>query len=161
MYEEVWGGYQPQPWGYDVIFTPQVTLTYQIWGQLGLCNSMRVQPYSLETAYQCSIFIYIEYGCMKRFEVAIGLCRDIMTSFSLLKWRWHPISEANLACVTVYGCNHTHLRQRTNGWRTLYISNMDVWRGLRRVSASAMTLWRHFYSSSDPDIPTMRPTWPV
>ncbi len=45
MCEEVWGGYQPQLWCYDIIFTPQVTLTYQIWGQLGPCNSIRVQLY--------------------------------------------------------------------------------------------------------------------
>ncbi len=28
-------------------------LKYQIWGQLGPCNSIRVQPYAFETAYQC------------------------------------------------------------------------------------------------------------
>jgi hypothetical protein len=60
MYEEDWGGYPPQPWGYDVISTPQVTLMYQIWGQLGQCNNMRVQPYVFETAYQClNHFIYV------------------------------------------------------------------------------------------------------
>ena len=64
MYEEVWGGYQPQPWRYGITFTPQVTLTSQIWGQLGRCNSIRVQLYSLETAYQwltyfiCLIWMY-------------------------------------------------------------------------------------------------------
>ncbi len=49
MYEEVWGGCQPQSWRYDIIFTPQVALTDQIWGQLGPCNSIRVQAYALET----------------------------------------------------------------------------------------------------------------
>ncbi len=33
--------------------TPQVALTYQIWGQVGPCNSIRVQPYALATTYQC------------------------------------------------------------------------------------------------------------
>ncbi len=102
MCEEVWGGYQPQLWRYDVIFTPQVTLTYQIWGELGPCNSIRVQPYALETTYQClKHFIYVQIGCVKRSEVGINLNRDIMTSFSLLKWPWHTKSGANLAHVTV------------------------------------------------------------
>ncbi len=35
-------------------------LKYQIWDQLGPCNSIRVQPYALETAYQClENFIYV------------------------------------------------------------------------------------------------------
>ena len=28
-------------------------LKYQIWGQLGPYNSIRVEPYALESAYQC------------------------------------------------------------------------------------------------------------
>ncbi len=43
-----------------IFFTPQVALTYQIWGQLGQCSSIRVQPYAFETAYQClKHFIYV------------------------------------------------------------------------------------------------------
>jgi hypothetical protein len=88
MYEEVWGGYWTQTWGYDVIFTPQVTLTYQIWGHLGPCNSIRVQPYAVETSYQClKHFIYVKYGTK---------------------------SGAILTRVTVLGCNHMPLRQLTN-----------------------------------------------
>ena len=49
MYEVVWGIYQPQTWRNDIIFTSQLTLTSQIWGQLGQCNSKRVHPYVLET----------------------------------------------------------------------------------------------------------------
>ncbi len=52
MYEVVRGGCQPQPWSCGIISTPQVNLNPQIWGQLGQCNGMRVQPYALETAYQ-------------------------------------------------------------------------------------------------------------
>ncbi len=52
MYEAIWVGYQPETWRYGIISTPQVNLTSPIWGQLGLCNSIRVQPYALETAYQ-------------------------------------------------------------------------------------------------------------
>jgi hypothetical protein len=73
MYEEVWGGYRPQQGGYDVIFTPQMTLTYQIWGQLGPCNSIRVQPYALETAYQC--FKHIIYVCVCVTETPVGVGR--------------------------------------------------------------------------------------
>ncbi len=64
MYEVVWSGYQPQPWCWGIILTPQVTLTSQIWGQLGRCNDIRVHPYSIETSYQwlkqfiCLIWMY-------------------------------------------------------------------------------------------------------
>jgi hypothetical protein len=45
---------------YGIIFTPQVTLTSQIWGQLGRCNGIWVQPYALETAYQwLKHFVYV------------------------------------------------------------------------------------------------------
>ena len=66
--------------------SPQVTLTSQIWGQLGQCNSIRVHPYSLETTYQWfKHFIYVYYGCMKQSEVDISLNHDVMASFSLHK----------------------------------------------------------------------------
>ncbi len=45
MYDMVWSVYRPQPWGCVIIFTPQGTLTSQIWGQLGRCNGIRVHPY--------------------------------------------------------------------------------------------------------------------
>ena len=35
------------------VMTSFLLLKYLIWGQLGLCNSIRVQPYALETVYQC------------------------------------------------------------------------------------------------------------
>ena len=98
---------------------------------------------------------------MKRFEVGIGLNHEVMTSFLLVKWPGHPNSEANLARVTVYGCIHMLLRQHNNSLHTLYMSDMDVWRDLRWVSASTMRLWHHFHSSSDPDIPNLWPTRPV
>ncbi len=45
----------------DSIFsTPQVNLNPQIWGQLGRCNGIRVQPCALETAYQwLKQFVYV------------------------------------------------------------------------------------------------------
>ena len=52
VYKEVWGWFQPKSWHYGNIFTPQVNLNSQIWGQLGQCDgSIRVHPYGLETAY--------------------------------------------------------------------------------------------------------------
>jgi len=33
------------------------------------------------------------------------------------------------------------------------MSNMDVWSGLRWISASKMTLWHHFHSTSDLEFP--------
>ncbi len=35
------------------VMTSFSLLKYQIWGQLGPYNSIRVQPYAFETAYQC------------------------------------------------------------------------------------------------------------
>jgi hypothetical protein len=63
-----------------------VALTSQIWGQLGRCNGIRVQPYDLETAYQwLKHFVYVYYRCMKQSEVDISLNNDIIASFLLLK----------------------------------------------------------------------------
>ncbi len=60
--------------------------TSQIWGQLGRCNRIGVQPYALETAYKwLKNFVYVYYGCMNQSEVDISLKHDIMASFSLLK----------------------------------------------------------------------------
>jgi hypothetical protein len=63
-----------------------MALTFQIWGQLGRLNSIRVHPYALETAYQwLKHFVYVYYGCMKQSEVDISLKHDTMASFPLLK----------------------------------------------------------------------------
>jgi hypothetical protein len=84
MYEAVWSEYQPQPWCFCNIFTPQVTLSPQIWGQLGQCNGIRVQPCVLETAYQMlKHFVHVWWGYGKQSEVDISLSlnRDIMAPF--------------------------------------------------------------------------------
>ncbi len=129
MYEVVWGGYKPQTWRNDIIFTPKVTLTSQIWGQLGRCHGVRVQPYTLETAYQgLKHFVYVEYGCMKQSEVDISLNHDVMASFSLHKGPKILISWANLVGVTVYGGNHIPLRQHTNSSNTFWMYKA-VWGG--------------------------------
>ena len=48
---------------YGIIFTPQVTLNTQIWGQLGRGYGIRVEPYALETAYQwLKYFVYMSNG---------------------------------------------------------------------------------------------------
>jgi hypothetical protein len=63
-----------------------MALTFQIWGQLGRCNGIRVLPCILETAYQwLKHFVYVYYGCMNQSEVDISLKHDIMASFPLLK----------------------------------------------------------------------------
>ncbi len=41
------------------VMTSFLLLKYQIWGQLGPCNSTRVQPYAFETAYQCLKHLYM------------------------------------------------------------------------------------------------------
>jgi hypothetical protein len=38
---------------------------------------------------------------------------------------------------------------------------MDVQSVLKWISASTMTLWHHFHSTSDPDFPNLGPTWLV
>ena len=53
------------------------------------------------------------------------------------------------------------LRQHTNDSNTLYMSNMDVWNGLRWISASTIIIWHHFHSTSNPDFPNLGVTWPV
>ena len=72
MCEEVWAGHQPQLWRYDIIFTAQVTLTYQIWGQLGPCNSIRVQRFAFETVCQCLKHIYMLLPICAQFHYAYG-----------------------------------------------------------------------------------------
>ena len=68
------------------VMTSFLLLKYQIWVHFGPCNSITVQPYAFETAYQClKHILYVKYGCMKRSEVGIGLNCDVMMSFSLLK----------------------------------------------------------------------------
>ena len=58
----------------------------QIWGQLGRCNSIRAQSYSLERAYQLpKHYVHAKYGCMKWSEVNISLNHAVMTSVSLHK----------------------------------------------------------------------------
>ncbi len=101
MWEAVWGGYQPQPCCCGIIFTPQMTLTSQIWGQLGRCNDMRVHPYSLETSYQwlkqfiCLLWMYeVVWG---GYQPQPWHCGIIFTP----QWPWLPKSWAILANVTV------------------------------------------------------------
>jgi hypothetical protein len=53
------------------------------------------------------------------------------------------------------------LWQHTNGSNTLGMSNIDVWSDLRWMSASNMTLWHHFPSTSNPEFPILGTTWPV
>ena len=91
----------------------------------------------------------------------ISLNHDVAASFSLHKWPWVPRSGANLAAVTVYRCKHIALRQHTNCSITLYMSIMDVWSSLRWISASTMTIWHLFHSTSDPDFPDLGPIWLV
>ncbi len=83
-------------------------------------------------------------GCMKWSEVDISLNHYKMRLFSLHKWAWTPKSGANLAGATVEGCTHMPSRQHTSGSNSLYMSNMDVWSGLRWISASTMMLWQCF-----------------
>ena len=77
-----------------------MALTSQIWGQLGRCNGIRVQPYAPETAYQClKHFVYVLYGCMKRSEVDISLKHDIMVLTSQI---WAQLGQCNDTRVQPY-----------------------------------------------------------
>ncbi len=98
---------------------------------------------------------------MKQSKVNILLNHDVMASFSLHKWPWLPKSGANFASVTVWECKQMALRQHTNGSITLYMSNMDVWSGLRWILAPTMMLGHHFHSTRYPEFPNLGPTWLV
>ena len=128
------------------------TLNSQILGQLGQCNGIRVHPHAFDSAYQwLKHFVYnILYISMKQSEVDISLKHDIMALISLHKWPWVPKSWTTLASVTVWVHPHA-LQQYASGSNTLDMSNMDVWNGLMWISASNMTLWHQFHSTSDPD----------
>ena len=90
-------------WPNDIIFTPQVTWILKNWGQLGRwCNSIRVHPNAIETAYQwLKHVVYVACGCGKWYEVDLSLNHDVMTSFLLHKWPTIHKSGANLAGGTV------------------------------------------------------------
>jgi hypothetical protein len=63
-----------------------MALTSRIWGQLGRCKGIRVQPYALETAYQwLKHFVYVYYGCTKQSEANTTLKHEVVASFPLLK----------------------------------------------------------------------------
>ncbi len=89
----------------SIIFTPQVNMNLQIWGQLGLgwcSNCIRVHSYALETAHQwLKHFVNVYYGCMKWSEVDISLNHGGVASFPLLKWVWTPKSGSNLAGIII------------------------------------------------------------
>ncbi len=55
------------------IMTSFLLLKYQIWGQLGPYNSIRVQPYAFETAYQC--LKHTIYVCVCVTETPMGVGR--------------------------------------------------------------------------------------
>jgi len=85
----------------------------------------------------------------------------LMTSFSLHKRTWIPISEANLADGLIKVCTHMALRQhRPMAQKTLYMVNMDVWSGLRWISASTINhdAMASFHSTSEPEFPNLGPT---
>ena len=164
MYEVVRGGNQPQPWHYGIICAPQVTLTSQIWGQLGRWDNIREYPYALETAYQwLKHIVHVYYGCMKWFEVDVTLNHDVMASFPLLKWPWLYKPGTNLTRQ----CNgisvHPYALETAYQWLKQYVYNMstsmDVWCGLRWTSASNMTLRHHLHSSRHPESPNLGPAW--
>ena len=143
MYEVVWRGYQPQPWHYGIIFTPQVTLSPQMWDQLGRCNSIsiRVHSFALETAYQwLKHFVYVYYGCIKWSEVDISLNHDwgygiISTPQVTLNTQiWRQIGRCNGIRVKTYSL------EKAYQWLKIFVYVfMDLWSGLRWISASNTT----------------------
>jgi hypothetical protein len=138
MWEWVWGRCQPEPWRNGVISTPQVTQKSKISGKFGQCNNMMVHLFLIDTAYRSLTYymhlIWIQEGLW-------GGCQP-------QPWRNGVISTQqvtqkpkfwdNLACETTWWCTHMPLRQHNNDSNTFYISNMDVWSGLRLMSASTI-----------------------
>ncbi len=116
MYEAVWGEYQPQTWCYGTISTSQVDLTFHICSQLGWCNSIRVQPCALETAYQwLKLVLYVYHGCMKQSQVDISINHDILLSILLHKQPvtlspqiWGQLGRCNCIRVHPYALETTY-----------------------------------------------------
>jgi hypothetical protein len=152
MWEAVWGGCEPQPWHNHIILTPQVTQSPKIWAKLSGYNCVRL----ILLAYGQHInvlkhFVYVQYGGGQQFEVAISLNHDIMTSFWLHKWPRTPKSDPSWVGITVIGCYHMPMDSISMCSNTLYMSNMDARISLRLLSATTMTSWHHFDSTSDPE----------
>ncbi len=82
MLEAVWGGCQPQLWCNDIILTPhkwpRTPKSELIW----VVNCVRLLPYAYgQHINVLKHFVYVLYECRKRFEVAVSLNHDVMTSF--------------------------------------------------------------------------------
>jgi hypothetical protein len=86
MSEEVWVGCQPQPWGNDIILTPQV----------------------------------------------------------------HNLSKTSGVGITVWCFWHMPIDSISMCLNTLYMINVEVGSSLRWLSASTLTKWHHYDSTSDP-----------
>ena len=82
--------------------------------------------------------------------MAVSLNHDTMTSFWLNKWARTPKSDPSSVGITVWDYCHMPMDSISMCLSTLYMSNMDAGSSLRWLSASTMTQWHHFDSTSEP-----------
>ncbi len=70
----------------------------------------------------------------------------------LNKWARTLKSDPSSVGITVWGYCHIPMASISMCSKTLYLSNrMDAGSSLRWLSASTMTQWHHFYSTSEPE----------
>ncbi len=142
------GGGQPQPWCNDIILTPHVTqnpkTNQEVW--VWLCKAATVCPW---TAYQCAQTLYIHLIWMR--EAVWGGCQsqsgctdNILTP----QMTQSPQIWAKCVGITVWGCYRMPMDSISMYSSTLYLSKMDNGSSLRWLSASTMTKWHHFDSTS-------------
>ncbi len=86
-----------------------------------------------------------------QFEVAVSLNHDVMISFWLHKWARTPKSDPSKVGITVWDYYHIPMDSISMCSNTSYMSNMDAGSSLRWLSASTVTQWHHFDSTSEPE----------
>ena len=94
MFAGAWDGYQPQTsqtWCYGIIFTPQVTLNSQIWGQLAWWND-KGAPICIwlwdSNQWGSNTLHISNMDVWSGLRVNISLNHNLMISFLLHKWTW-------------------------------------------------------------------------
>ncbi len=91
----------------------------------------------------------ILYKRVRQFDVAVSLNHVTMTSFWLNKWARTPKYDPSSVGITVWGYCHMSMDIIPVCVNTLCMSNVDAGSSLRHLSASTMTQWHHFDSTSD------------
>ncbi len=104
------------------------------------CNAHIAQIYVLHLPYDYGQHInvlkhsiYVKYGCGKKFEVAVSLNHDVMTSFWLHRHKLPSTAKSELSkvCITVSGCCCMPIDSISMCSNILCMSNADEGSSLR------------------------------